>query len=113
MPNDLPLDVTTSNGKIDVVGITGNCQAKTNNGGVRLVAATESIVAETDNGEIRIESPAKSVRISTTNGGVRKLDESRRGQWKNQIQQWRDPRGAGQNRQCRPQMFDQSRQHSE
>jgi len=71
MPNALPLDVTTSNGKIDIVGITGDCQAKTNNGAVRMVAATDSIVAETDNGEIKIESPAKNVRISTTNGGVR------------------------------------------
>jgi hypothetical protein len=71
MPNALPLDVTTSNGKIDIVGITGDCRAKTNNGAVRMVAAADSIAAETDNGEIRIESPARTVRVSTSNGAVR------------------------------------------
>ncbi len=71
MPPHLMLATTTSNGQIDVVGITGDCQIHTQNGAVRAVAATEKLQAESTNGAITIDSPADQVDISTTNGRIR------------------------------------------
>jgi len=71
MPPHLALDVSTTNGQIDVVGITGDCQVHTENGSVRAVAGTHKLKAESTNGTITVDTPADEVKLITTNGRVR------------------------------------------
>ncbi len=71
MPHALPLEVQTTNGQIDVVGLTGDCQIRTENGAVRLVAAENQLKAESHNGSITVESPAHDVHLHTVNGSIR------------------------------------------
>lgn len=71
MPVELDVTAETENGKIDVVGTLGDCQAKSVNGAVRIVAAMDRLDATTTNGEITVESPATDVALQTTNGRVK------------------------------------------
>jgi Putative adhesin len=71
MPVELDVTAETDNGRIDVVGVLGDCVVKSDNGAIRVVAAQEQLSAETTNGEIIVESPAEDLNIRSTNGAVR------------------------------------------
>jgi len=71
LPAALDLNVETENGKIDVVGATGDCELKSRNGAIRAWAvAAQRISASTQNGAIDIESPAGEIDLTTTNGKI-------------------------------------------
>jgi hypothetical protein len=71
MPVDLHVTVASDNGRIDVVGLVGDCDVKSDNGAIRVVGAGERLNVETTNGEVTVDSPAADVNLKTTNGQVR------------------------------------------
>ncbi|TWT82635.1 hypothetical protein CA13_40980 [Planctomycetes bacterium CA13] len=71
LPRSSALNLATSNGAIDVDGVSGGVQAKSNNGSVRVVNATGEINIQTSNGKLTIEGNAlTNVRAKTSNGSV-------------------------------------------
>lgn len=73
VPDDLDVDVETSNGRIVVDGVAGNLGVESDNGAIeaeRLHSA--HVTARTDNGRIRLlfDAAPESVDASTDNGAV-------------------------------------------
>ena len=114
MPHALPLEVQTTNGQIDVVGLTGDCQIRTENGAVRLVAAENQLKAESHNGSITVESPAvHDVHLHTVNGSIRATLTARRRNGPHLDAKRQRQAGPGQNRRHNLAMPHRQRQHQE
>jgi hypothetical protein len=72
-PKGATLELTNTNGLIDLKGLTGAVRAHTTNGGVRGSGLSGGVDASTTNGAVRLDfaSVGKDpIRLSTTNGGV-------------------------------------------
>ena len=74
VPRSMSLNVETTNGAIEVTGVSGMLKAETTNGHVRLDPCAGSINASTTNGRITAELLSvernHTNRLSTTNGRV-------------------------------------------
>ncbi len=74
VPEHADLDVSTVNGKVAVVGVTGRLDVRTTNGGIRLDNAGGSVQARTTNGSIDAElhqiDDGEDLSFRTTNGGI-------------------------------------------
>ncbi len=72
LPADIELDAKTSNGRIEVVGVTSGTTVRTNNGAIRLDECTGQIEAKSSNGSIQIDGDSlKEVNAVTSNGSIR------------------------------------------
>lgn len=72
LPADTELEVKTSNGRIEVVGVASGTMARTSNGAIRLQECTGLIEAKSSNGRIEIDGDSlKEVNAVTSNGSVR------------------------------------------
>jgi hypothetical protein len=73
LPRSAALDVSTVNGGIEIVGVTGAVVAEATNGGVRARDISGAIDASTTNGGVHVELASVSpdgVKLECTNGGV-------------------------------------------
>ena len=76
VPRDTELRLETTNGGIDLEGLTGTVDARTTNGRIDVVGGQGRIRGETTNGGITLELTGTTwqgdgVDLRTTNGGVR------------------------------------------
>jgi DUF4097 and DUF4098 domain-containing protein YvlB len=72
-PKNAVVNVSNTNGLVNVVGLTGKVQARTTNGGVRGKDLSGPVDARTTNGGVNIELAKVSkepITLRTTNGGV-------------------------------------------
>jgi Toastrack DUF4097 len=72
-PKNAFVNVTNTNGLVNVVGLTGKVQAHTTNGGVRGKDLTGEVDARTTNGTVNLEFSkvgTQPITMRTTNGGV-------------------------------------------
>lgn len=72
-PKKAVVDVSNTNGLVQLTGLTGRVGARTTNGGVRGKDLTGAVDARTTNGGVSIELSSvgtEKIRLSTTNGGV-------------------------------------------
>lgn len=74
VPKQADLDVSTVNGKVAVVGVSGQLDVRTTNGGIRLEDAGGTVQARTTNGGIDAElhqiDDGEDMSFRTTNGGI-------------------------------------------
>ena len=71
LPSDMQLKLRSSNGAIEVVGVTDNTAARTSNGSIHLEECAGEIEAKSSNGKITIDgSSLKKVNAATSNGSV-------------------------------------------
>lgn len=76
VPRSTDLDLTASNGGIDVEAVTGEIRFAARNGGVRLVGVGGDVRGHTANGGLHVELDGQSwtgagLDVETRNGGVR------------------------------------------
>jgi DUF4097 and DUF4098 domain-containing protein YvlB len=72
-PKNAVINVTNTNGLVNVSGLTGKVRAHTTNGGVRGKDLTGEVDARTTNGGVNLEFAAigkEPITLRTTNGGV-------------------------------------------
>ena len=70
VPADAVLELSSSNGEINIADVTGGVTARTSNGRIEIDGAANSIDVQTSNGEIQIEATNASVQASTSNGAI-------------------------------------------
>ncbi len=74
VPRSMSLNVETTNGAIEVNGVSGTLKIETTNGAIRLDRCAGSVDGETTNGRITAEllsvDRAQTNRLSTTNGKI-------------------------------------------
>ena len=74
VPRSMTLDVETTNGAIEVTGVSGMLKVETTNGHIRLDRCAGNVDASTTNGGIRAElvsvDRSRTNRIETTNGKI-------------------------------------------
>lgn len=76
VPRVTDLDLSASNGGIDIEGVRGRLRFKTSNGGVELDGVAGDVQGRTTNGGVRVRLSGTTwdgdgLDVSTTNGGVR------------------------------------------
>lgn len=64
------VNLQTSNGSLETVGLGGEAELRTSNGAIRVDRHRGAIQAETSNGEIDITEASGSVTAHTSNGAV-------------------------------------------
>jgi hypothetical protein len=72
-PKNAAINVSNTNGVIQLTGLSGKVEAHTTNGGVRGKALTGAVDARTTNGGVTMDLASvgrERIRLSTTNGGV-------------------------------------------
>jgi putative adhesin len=74
VPRSISLNLETTNGAIEIEGVTGSHHISTTNGHIDLTRCGGDVEAETTNGGIKAEltevNPGKSIRLETTNGRI-------------------------------------------
>lgn len=73
VPPETHVDLRTSNGRIEVDGISGTCRARTSNGSIDLENVTGEVEARTSNGSIEHQGmvpPESSNELRTSNGSI-------------------------------------------
>ena len=75
VPRSTNLELDTTNGGIEVVGVEGDMEFSTTNGGVRLIGLAGDVRGRTTNGGLRVELAGDrwagdGMDVRTTNGGV-------------------------------------------
>jgi DUF4097 and DUF4098 domain-containing protein YvlB len=74
VPRSMSLELETTNGRIEVDGVSGTLKAETTNGQVELARCAGSVDASTTNGSVKAElltvDRARTNRLSTTNGKI-------------------------------------------
>lgn len=74
VPRSMSLDVETTNGTIEVNGVSGLLKVETTNGSIRLDRCAGNVDAETTNGRVTAEllsvDRTRSNRLTTTNGKI-------------------------------------------
>lgn len=70
VPANSTLNLTTSNGKVDVTNVTGNLQINTSNGHVTIVGASGQFHIESNNGDINLDARNSLVYAHTNNGHI-------------------------------------------
>lgn len=71
LPNRTDLDLTTHNGAIDIINITGNTKAITHNGAVTCQNTSGKSNLTTHNGKITCAQVAGDLQLKTHNGGIK------------------------------------------
>jgi hypothetical protein len=75
LPANIAVDVTTTNGSVQIDGITAGVTARTTNGTVQASNVSGPLSLASTNGNVRLStdslSDADSVRLTTTNGTIR------------------------------------------
>ena len=72
IPNELDLDINTSNGSITFdKGLVGTAKLKTSNGSVNIVDYNGDLDVETSNGSITILEQQGSIKARTSNGSIK------------------------------------------
>ena len=75
VPQSIDLNITSSNGRIDVSDVRGRIEFDTQNGGVRLTRVAGDVTGQALNGEIQVELTGRTwegrqLDAQTINGGV-------------------------------------------
>jgi hypothetical protein len=70
VPIDTDLTLETSNGDLQVKGISGDIDGQTVNGGIEVRSVSGPVEVSTTNGNIRLASVGGEMRAETTNGDV-------------------------------------------
>lgn len=71
LPSNTKLQARTSNGSIEIVGVTDDTTARTSNGSIGIEACDGEIDARSSNGKISIDCHAlKKIQATTSNGSV-------------------------------------------
>lgn len=74
VPQYTSLDLSTTNGKVEVANVTGKIDARSTNGQLNLIGVSGNIFAKTTNGSIRAEVLAfledSQLELRTTNGKI-------------------------------------------
>lgn len=70
VPTDTDVDLETSNGRIELQGVTGAGSLMTSNGRIVLEDVVGDFVGDTSNGSITIDTLEGSARLHTSNGKV-------------------------------------------
>jgi DUF4097 and DUF4098 domain-containing protein YvlB len=71
VPTPTPLELLTSNGPINVQGISGGVDARTSNGPVELRGVGGGLAVETSNGPVTVSTTAPvALDVHTSNGGI-------------------------------------------
>jgi putative adhesin len=70
VPIDTDLTLETSNGDLQVKGISGDIDGQTVNGGIEVRSVSGPVEVSTTNGNIRLASVSGEMRAETTNGEV-------------------------------------------
>ena len=73
-PIDVEVDIDTSNGAIDLNGLTGLFQVETSNGAIDADSLTGDLDAETSNGRISVYRSVGTFDLHTSNGEIRLED---------------------------------------
>jgi DUF4097 and DUF4098 domain-containing protein YvlB len=76
VPAGSVLDLKTTNGKMNVVGLTGDVAAETSNGGIQIKGAKGKLRLETTNGPIRVTGGVGKLEAKTSNGKI-EIDHTR------------------------------------
>jgi len=71
VPSNCNLDLSTSNGGIEVAGIDGSVKMQTSNGRIAAQNISGKVIADTSNGAIELERVSGSAEALTSNGGSR------------------------------------------
>ena len=72
VPDGVRVVAETTNGQVDVDGVSAETTVKTTNGGIRASGLEGAVTATTTNGEIdiEVESASGDIEAETTNGGI-------------------------------------------
>lgn len=70
VPADRPLDLVTSNGRVQVIGMRNDVVARTTNGSIEVSDAIGELDLETSNGRITTDGTPMRVRARSSNGSV-------------------------------------------
>ncbi|MFQ6028290.1 MAG: DUF4097 domain-containing protein [Dehalococcoidia bacterium] len=71
VPENIALDLETSNGSVSVTGVSGPVSVATSNGGIDITNVVGEVNARTSNGKIDIGEVSGQVDAETSNGAVR------------------------------------------
>jgi hypothetical protein len=71
LPNRADLDLTTHNGAVDIINITGNTKALTHNGAITCQNTSGTNNLTTHNGKISCTEVTGDLRLRTHNGGIK------------------------------------------
>ncbi len=71
LPSDTRLQTRTSNGSIEIIGLTDDTSARTSNGSIQIEACAGEIEAKSSNGKISIDGHSLTkIQATTSNGSV-------------------------------------------
>jgi Toastrack DUF4097 len=70
VPDGSILDLSSSNGKISSIGLTGSVRAHTSNGGIEVKGSTGTLELHTNNGGIQVEGGKGNLDLETSNGKI-------------------------------------------
>lgn len=70
IPGANGVDLQTSNGRLEAVGLGGKAELRTSNGAIRVERHRGTIQAQTSNGKIEITGASENVTAHTSNGSV-------------------------------------------
>ena len=70
VPSTCELDLKTSNGEVDIEGVSANVSMASSNGALRAKSFSGKLTAKTSNGRIEVEGVSGSVDLSTSNGRI-------------------------------------------
>jgi len=71
VPGTTPLDLSTSNGPIEVQGTSGGLEARTSNGPVELSVVSGALSVKTSSGPVTVDvAEPVSIDVHTSNGGI-------------------------------------------
>ncbi len=70
MPDGAILDLRTSNGKVNVVAVTGNVKVNSSNGVIRVKGSKGELDLTTSNGAIQAEGGSGRLDLKTSNGPI-------------------------------------------
>lgn len=70
VPRQVALDVTNSNGGLEVTGTQGNTKLETSNGALTVHGVSGDMTLKTSNGHISVAGSQGTVKAETSNGGI-------------------------------------------
>lgn len=70
VPQNTPVRLVTSNGSVNVSGVTGRVWVESKNGSVKILDVTGDVEAKTKNGSIDVSGKFKKILAETSNGKI-------------------------------------------
>jgi DUF4097 and DUF4098 domain-containing protein YvlB len=70
VPEASILDLTTTNGKVSVVGMVGKTEARTSNGAIEAKGSRGELILRTSNGSVAVEGGTGRISAQTSNGSI-------------------------------------------